>query len=145
MLDLHISERADRLVEALGDVLAERLEDPLTAEVIAVPTRGVERWLIQQLGHRLGTSGPTGDGICANVRFPFPGVLVSRASAAACGIDADRDPWRPERSVWPLLEVVDASMDEPWMWMLAEHLTVGSPSTGVDPSIHDRPPRGGPL
>jgi exodeoxyribonuclease V gamma subunit len=119
-------------VEVLGDILAEPLTDPMTPEVIAVPTRGVERWLIQRLGHRLGTSGGREDGICANVQFPFPGVLVTRATAAACGIDVDRDPWSPERSVWPLVEVVDASMAEPWMRMLADHLTAASPSSALD-------------
>lgn len=38
MLALHRSERADALVDALGDVL----RDPLQTEVTSVPTRGVE-------------------------------------------------------------------------------------------------------
>ena len=54
MLQLYRSERADRLVEALGDLLTSPLADPMTAEVVAVPTRGVERWLTQRLSHRLG-------------------------------------------------------------------------------------------
>jgi exodeoxyribonuclease V gamma subunit len=116
------------LAEVLGDVLAEPLTDPMTSEVIAVPTRGVERWLVQRLGHRLGTSRDSSDGVCANVQFPFPGVLLSGATAAACGIAADRDPWSPARSVWPLLEVVDANIGERWMRMLADHLTAASPS-----------------
>jgi exodeoxyribonuclease V gamma subunit len=133
VLHVHRSERADRLVEGLGDVLADPLDDPLTAEVVAVPTRGVERWLVQRLGHRLGTSGTEDDGVCANVQFPFPGVLVGRAAAAACGVDTEHDPWAPERSVWPLMEVVDASMAEPWMRMLADHLTAAFPSDQGEP------------
>jgi exodeoxyribonuclease V gamma subunit len=114
---------------ALGDVLAEPLADPLVAEVVAVPTRGVERWLAQRLSHRLGTSSGRADGVCANFVFPFPGTLVGRAMARGSGIDPDQDPWPPERSVWPLLGVVDDHFDNPFLAPLAEHLRAAWPTT----------------
>ena len=83
MLILHRSERADSLVDALGELLAVPLDDPVAAEVVAVPTRGVERWITQRLSHRLGTSPARADGICANLQFPFPGSLVGAATAQA--------------------------------------------------------------
>ncbi|MGH9176997.1 MAG: exodeoxyribonuclease V subunit gamma [Acidimicrobiales bacterium] len=130
MLWTHRAERADRLVEGLAAVLLRPLNDPLTPEVVAVPTRGVERWLGQRLSGWLGASaggggsggGGSGDGVCANVEFPFPGTLVGGAVAAATGIDAATDPWRPERSCWPLLEVVEARLDQDWLAPLAAHL-----------------------
>ncbi|HEY3810749.1 MAG TPA: exodeoxyribonuclease V subunit gamma, partial [Acidimicrobiales bacterium] len=127
MLYVHRSERADRLVEILGDVLADPLEDPMAAEVVAVPTRGVERWLAQRLSHRLGTATGRSDGVCANFAFPFPGTLVSGATARASGLDPAADPWPPERSVWPLLELVDAHLDESFLGALAAHLRTASP------------------
>jgi exodeoxyribonuclease V gamma subunit len=131
LLYLHRSERADRLVEILGDVLIEPLADAMTAEVVAVPTRGVERWVAQRLSHRLGVGADGGDGVCANFAFPFPGTLVSRATALASGVDPDLDPWPPERSVWPLLELVDAHIDEPFLVSLAAHLRATSPPQGA--------------
>jgi len=125
VLHIHRAERADRLVEALSDLLAVPLEDPMAAEVVAVPTRGVERWLSQRLAARLGALPGRSDGVCANVDFPFPGRLVGGAIAAATGVDRDGDPWLPERLVWPLLDVVDASLGEPWLAPLAAHLGVG--------------------
>jgi len=125
VLHIHRAERADRLVEALGDLLAAPLADPLEAEVVAVPTRGVERWLTQRLSCGLGASPGRSDGVCAHVDFPFPGRLVGGAVAAAAGIDRESDPWLPERLVWPLLEVVDRCLDEPWLAMLARHLGAG--------------------
>ncbi len=130
MLHVHRAERADALVAALGDLLAEPLPDPFAAEVVAVPTRGVERWLAQQLGGRLGAGDGRGDGVCANVAFPPHARLVRDAVAAASGVPPEEDRWRPERSVWALLEVVDAALGEPWLAALARHLDAGGPPGG---------------
>lgn len=51
--------------------------------------------------------------MCANVEFPFPGILVNRALGAANGLDPDADPWLAERSLWPLLDPVDDYLGEP--------------------------------
>src|SRR5579859_6773332 len=102
--------------------MAKPLEDPMIHEIVSVPTRGIERWLTQQLSCRLGAAPDHADGVCANVKFPFPGRLVGGAVAAAAGIDADADPWLPERSVWPLLDVIDGCLTEPWLTSLAAHL-----------------------
>ncbi len=122
VLHVHRAERADRLADGLAETLLEPLEDPFAPEIIAVPTRGIERWLTQRLSTRLGTTAGRADGVCANVDFPFPGRLILGAVSAATGIEPDRDPWRPERSVWPLLEVVDECLVEPWLAVLAQHL-----------------------
>src|SRR4051794_3294707 len=98
MLHVHRAERADGLVAALGALLADAPADPFAPEVVAVPTRGMERWLTQRLSDRLG--------ICANVEFPSPRRVAGEAVAAAGGMDAEADPWLPERAVWPLLDVV---------------------------------------
>jgi exodeoxyribonuclease V gamma subunit len=126
VLLVHRSERADCLVESLGDLLLDAPDDPMAGEIVAVPTRGVERWLTQRLSHRLGaTSGA--DGVCANIEFPFPGSLVEAATSAACGLGSETDPWQPDRSVWPLLELVDESLAEVWLQPLVSHLRAGSP------------------
>jgi exodeoxyribonuclease V gamma subunit len=122
VLHLHRAERADGLVAALGALLVDPLPDPFAPEVIAVPTRGMERWLTQTLSASLGARPGRFDGVCANVDFPPPGRLVGEAVAAASGIDPDEDRWLPERAVWPLLEVVDACLDEPWLHPLAAYL-----------------------
>ena len=122
MLHIHRAERADGLVRALAGLLAEPPEDPFAREVICVPTRGMERWLTQRLSATLGASAGRHDGICANVAFPFPRALAREAVAVGAGVDPDADPWRPERVVWPLLEVVDESLPEPWLADLAVHL-----------------------
>ena len=106
----------------LRDVVAEPLGDPMVAEVVSVPTRGIERWLTQRLSAHLGATPGRHDGICANIDFPFPGSLVNGALALAAGTDPEADPWLPQRAVWPLLEVVETNFDEPWLAPLAQHI-----------------------
>ncbi len=127
MLYVHRSERADHLVEVLAGILADPLEDPFASEVVAVPTRGVERWLAQRLSHRLGGTPGRGDGVAANIAFPFPGSLVGAAVAAASGLDPGKDPWVPERAVWPLVKVVDEHLGDLFLKPLADHLEASSP------------------
>ena len=92
MLHVHRAERADRLVDGLAETLLAPLADPFAPDVVAVPTRGIERWLTQRLSTRLGTSGDRQDGVCANVEFPFPGRLIQ---GSARGGDRDRSGKRP--------------------------------------------------
>ena len=133
MLHIHRAERADRLADGLADTLLTPLDDPFEPDVVAVPTRGIERWLTQRLSTRLGTTSETRqDGVCANVEFPFPARLIQGALAIATGIDPEDDPWVAERSVWPLLEVVDGCLGEPWLATLARHLE-GARGSPEDP------------
>lgn len=121
MLKLHRSERTDHLAAALSDLLSVPLSNPVSSEVVSVPTRGVERWLSQTVSERLG--------ICANIDFPFPGTLVGQATAAAWGLGPREDPWRPERSVWPLVEVIDEHVGDGALAPLIQHLQASTPKT----------------
>jgi len=125
-LRVHTSERADVLVDELATVLAtDPPPDPFAAEVVAVPTRGVERWVAQRLSHRLGT-GPGGEaGVCANVVFDSPARVLHGVVARAGGIDPDADPWDRERLAWHVLRAIDAAIDggQAWAAPLARFLT----------------------
>ncbi len=129
MLHIHRAERADGLIDALGALLADPLPDPFASDVVCVPTRGMERWLTQRLSERLGTTSGRSDGACANIEFPSPRRLVGDAIAAASGIAPDEDPWLPERAVWPLLDVVDGCLAEPWLHGLSLHLSGAAETT----------------
>ncbi|WP_432476178.1 exodeoxyribonuclease V subunit gamma [Nocardioides sp. GXQ0305] len=126
-LFLHRAPRADLLADGLGDLLSDPLADPFASEVVVVPARGVERWLSQRLSHRLGVGEAGRDGVCAGVRFLSPHSLVS----LLLGRERD-DPWDPDRLVWPLLDVIDAGLDEPWAATLARHLGHGLDGAEAD-------------
>jgi exodeoxyribonuclease V gamma subunit len=113
VLHLHRAERADVLAGALAQLLSAGSDDPFSAEIVCVPSKGVERWLTQQLSLVLGARPGGFDGVCANVEFPSPGRLVADAVASVSKIEVRGDPWWPGRSVWPLLELVDGPG---WPW-----------------------------
>lgn len=113
---LHRAERTDLLADGLGALLAHPLEDPFAEELVIVPAKGVERWLSQRLSHILGRDNGA-DGICAGIAFRNPGSLIAELTGTV-----DDDPWSPDAMVWPLLEVIDESLDQPWCTTLATHL-----------------------
>ena len=121
-LHVHRAERADRLAVGLGALLSTPLEDPFAAEIVSVPTRGVERWLAQRLSHRLGANTGDDDGVCAGVEFPSPRRLTARAMSGVWNLTPEEDPWRPARAVWPLLDVIEAARGEEWLSVLWSYL-----------------------
>ncbi|OBJ83694.1 exodeoxyribonuclease V subunit gamma [Mycobacterium asiaticum] len=127
-LHLHRAERTDLLADGLSALLADRLPDPFAEELVLVPARGVERWLSQRLSHRLGTGPGGGDGVCAGVTFRSPASLIAEITGTAA-----EDPWSPDAITWPLLEVIDRSLDEPWSATLAKHL--GHFDTGAEAEL----------
>ena len=132
MLHLHRAERADALILPLAALLAVPQEDPFTPDVVAVPTRGVERWLAQRLSHRLG-NGPDDDGgICANVEFGSPGRLVREVLSTVLGGDPRDDEWQRDRLTWHLVGVLDRCAGEPWCAALGRHLGVSRTDAGPD-------------
>ena len=119
------------LISPLAGLLAAPPADVFSPDVVAVPARGVERWLAQQLSRSLGVG--SGDGIAANILFPSPSQLVADVLAAAFGVAPEDDPWAADRLLWTLLTVIDDSLSEPWCAMLADHLGAHD-----DPGSHRR-------
>ena len=103
-LHIHRAERTDLLADGLGALLSDPLDDPFAEELVIVPAKGVERWLSQRLSHILGR-GSGQDGVCAGISFRNPRSLISEITGTA-----DDDPWHPDNLVWPLLEVIDDSL-----------------------------------
>ncbi len=138
-VQLHRARHPEALVAGLARLLLRTPPDPFTPDVVAVPTRGVERYISQSLGRHLGASPERADGVCANVSFQSPAEVVSDALEAAGGIRRGEDPWRPERLAWPILATIDRQLDQPWCRPLARHLGRDAQDThGADPLRVDR-------
>jgi exodeoxyribonuclease V gamma subunit len=113
-LFLHSSNRLEVLAGELAKVLHTPLSSPLAPEIIAVQSKGMERWLSLQLA--------TIDGIWANYRFPFPTALIRELLASLLGSVAESPLLVPENLAWRLMEILPAKLSTPTYQQLAPYL-----------------------
>lgn len=113
-MQVHRSNRTERLVDALSEVVSQPCGSPFAAETIVVQGRGMERWLAMSLAARFG--------VWANPDFPFPRAFIERALIAGLadssvpeGQDATTYPsplelrFHVARAIWPLRDQTDES------------------------------------
>jgi exodeoxyribonuclease V gamma subunit len=98
-MEVHRSNRTEKLVEILCGVVRKPLASPFAKECIVVQGRGMERWLSMQLAQRLG--------VWANPEFPFPRSLIERAFAAVSGDAEDVGAkYQPETLLWAIADLL---------------------------------------
>lgn len=102
------SSRAEVLASMLGSNLLDNLPiDPFAPFMVSVGSRGMERWLRQQLA-----SGPLG--IAANIEFPFPGDALAAALAPPSSQSAVHAAgWATDRLVWSILDILPSLLALP--------------------------------
>ncbi|MCE2529276.1 MAG: exodeoxyribonuclease V subunit gamma [Acidimicrobiia bacterium] len=118
---IHVGSHPDQLVGRLCEMLASPPADPFAQEVVAVPTRGIERWLTQRIAAELADR-TSGDGVCANVEFPSPRRLVREVLRAVPDLASALDAWEGPALTRTVVSVVDDHVGEPWMWLLARFI-----------------------
>ncbi|MEZ4226457.1 MAG: exodeoxyribonuclease V subunit gamma [Polyangiaceae bacterium] len=95
MFHVYRSNRTECLAEGLAALLREPVGSPLSAEVVVVQSRGMERWLSMALAARLG--------VAAGVEFPFPRAFVERVLGVP-RVDGQGARFTRERLRFALLE-----------------------------------------
>ena len=106
MLTVYRSNRTEFLATLLAQTLTLDPPGPFEELEIVVNTWPTSRWLGEQLAKA--------NGISALVRFPFPGSRLRQL--VRCILDLDptsEDPWRAERLVWSVLNVLPSLLDHP--------------------------------
>ena len=96
MLIVQRGTRVNVLAAGLAGVLTDLMGDAFVEQLVAVPAKGVERWLAQRLAHVLGAAD--GDGVCANVLFPSPVRMLDETAQAVSpehALSVER--WAPAR------------------------------------------------
>lgn len=129
-LHLHRAVRSSQLIDGLAALVSDEPLDPFTAEVVSVPTPGVERWLGQALSMRLG--------VAAGITFtPFArwmDQVWAEASAPLLPPGVEDDPWSLDHLTWTVLRVLDESAAESWAAPVNRHigrLTAGEDDGGT--------------
>ena len=92
-VQIHRSERADALVRGLAGLLATSPDDPFVPDLVAVPSKGVERWIAQSLSTTLGTTGDAATASAPTCCSRHPAGWSSEAVSVASRLDPDDDPW----------------------------------------------------
>src|SRR5690348_16158432 len=98
MLTIHHSNRLEALAAELASVTAVPLDSPFATEVVVVQSRGVARWLALSLADA--------SGVCANVRFPFPGAFAWELYRALAPDVPEQSPYAPDVLAWRILGVL---------------------------------------
>jgi exodeoxyribonuclease V gamma subunit len=113
---LHRSNRMERLVGALADVVSQPLSDPFVPELISVPSPGMERWLSMELCRQLG--------VWALPAFPFPRKLIGDVFSAMLGPSgAAADAFDPACMTFALAKLLREHAQAPELAEVAHYMT----------------------
>ncbi|MFQ5767918.1 MAG: exodeoxyribonuclease V subunit gamma, partial [Acidobacteriota bacterium] len=112
---VHRSNRAERLLEELADLVARAAGGPIEPEYIVVQGRGMERWLALELARKLG--------VWANAVFLFPRAMVQKALGAVLGPSGREDErFPPEAMLWSLARLLPELKDRPGFGEIRRYL-----------------------
>ena len=103
-LRLFTSNRVEILADELAATLEPPLNDPLTAEIILVQSRGMARWVSLELARRRG--------ICANVNFPFPNHFVYDLFRRFVGGLPEESSFDPANLTWQIMGLLPSLQDK---------------------------------
>ncbi len=102
---VYTSNRMEMLAAQLGQLLARPLQSTLTAEVVVVQSKGMQRWLAMELAKRYG--------VWANCAYPFPNKFVWDIFARGLADTPGSDPFEPAKMLWRIMRLVDRLIDQP--------------------------------
>src|SRR5262245_2071760 len=115
--NIYLSNRSEVLVSELAHVVSSPPLPPLQKEIIVVQSKGMERWLVQQLGARFG--------IWANGAFPFPNAMSQELFDAVLGKLPTENPFTPELLAWRIQRLLPAYLSRPEFESLKHYITDG--------------------
>ena len=100
-LQLVSSNQVEALQQHLAELLlAQRLDNPFTPELIIVPNMAMSRWLNLQLAHS--------QGIAANIQYPLAASWIWDLTVAELPNAPRQDPLSRELAAWKIFEALPA-------------------------------------
>ena len=113
-LILHTSNRLEILGRQLEEVLADPLGSPFTADIVMVQSKGMRRWLVQQIAQS--------HGICSNVRFPFPQDFFHSLFQAAFPQAQGTEAYERDAMTWRIMKMLPELAGNPAFASIAVYL-----------------------
>ena len=108
------SNRLEILAEKLAEVLREPLRTPLEPELVVVQSKGMERWISMELARR--------QGVCGNMRFPFPNTLLQDLFHRLIRPLPDHSPFEPQVLSWRVMGLLPFLLGSPGFTTLRTYL-----------------------
>jgi len=121
-LYVHRSNRTERLLDLLAELVSTPLPSPFDPEVVVVQGRGMERWLAMQLANKLG--------VWANPSFHFPKRFVQRILDSVLGAEPDPlNPFEPEILTWSIADLLPHLVSKPGFEPIKRYLDGHEPGS----------------
>jgi len=108
------SNRQEILLDHLAEFVSNPLSSPFEKEIILIQSKGMERWLAQQLARKCG--------IWANGSFPFPNAMVRGIFRLMLDPLPEDALFSPELMVWRILRLLPAQIHRPGFEVLKNYL-----------------------
>lgn len=105
MLNLYTSNRLEKLIEKLAQIIKLAPPPPLQKETIIVQSLGMERWLSMELANYFT--------VWANGDFPFPSASIWRILSLTLGDFGQFTQYKREVIVWSLMEILPTQLHLP--------------------------------
>ena len=97
-LNIFTSNRLEILAEQLSQMLKTHPSAVLLEEIIVVQSKGMERWVSLEIARR--------NGICANVRFPFPNSFLQEIAKQVLPEFPQPSPFEPEVLTFKIMKIL---------------------------------------
>ena len=97
-LKFFVSNRMEILADRLAETISCVPDDPLEEEIVVVQSAGMQRWVSMALASR--------NGICANVRFPYPKSILRQILSAVNARDPFDESLEPDILAWRMLRIL---------------------------------------
>jgi exodeoxyribonuclease V gamma subunit len=116
-LTLYMSNRLETLAKKLAECVRLPTATPLDNEIIIIQSRGMERWVSMSLARH--------NGICANVKFPFPNVFVQDIFQKLLTDIPEKNDFDPNMLMWRILKILPAFLETPAFESLKTYIESG--------------------
>jgi len=97
-LKIFTSNKLEILAEQLAQLVKTPLSSALAAENIVIQSTGMARWISLELARH--------NGICANIRFPFPNSFLEEIARQALPDFRESAPFEPDRITFKIMKVI---------------------------------------
>lgn len=104
-LRLFTGNRLEVLAEKLAETVRTPLRSPLDEEIVVVQSKGMERWVSMQLARH--------NGICANIRFPFPNRFIYDCFRDVIPDLPEQSPFDPDVLAWRIMKSLPKCIEDP--------------------------------